>query len=74
MTYLSEDKQLICDRLLEAIRSTAAGRDVVHLWYKRGDRDDDTVIMQYLNGHRITINVACDSGAAMIRDIMKEVR
>ena len=63
-----EDPQAICDALCEALMLTRAGSDIKELWY---DKETQHVTVAYKNGCEKLINVAADSGAAMIRDIMK---
>lgn len=68
---MGENKQLILDRLLLAIRETRAGEDVVNLRY---DPEKELVHVDFMSGNdgRI-INVACDSGIAMIRDVLMHI-
>ena len=71
-----ENKQLICDLLTKAIQATRAGADIQCLEY---DADRELVHVYSVNnvangtGAMNSINVACDSGVAMIRDIMKYI-
>lgn len=64
-----EDKQKICDLLAEALRATDNAFDLVSLTY---DKDEEIVEVRFLGGNR-RINVAMDSGTAMIRDIMNHL-
>ena len=36
-------------------------------------QDDETVVIHYKGGAEKTVNIACDSGIAIIRDIAREV-
>lgn len=65
-----EDKQLICEYLLEALKLTRGQGNIETLDY---DSETETVIGVYRNGNKIMINVACDSGVSMIRDIMAKM-
>lgn len=65
-----ENKQSICNALCEALQLTRGYFDLDELIY---DEETETVDAVYL-GRKITINVAMDSGAAMIRDIMRGLR
>lgn len=65
-----EDKQLILDKLLEAVQLTRAGKDVVSLILSP---DEEHVVIQCADGNTEFVNVACDSGAAMIRDVMQKI-
>lgn len=65
-----ENKQEILNYLCKAIQATRAGEDVSLLEY---DEEREWVIV-YFNGHiGRKINVACDSGIAMIRDVLRYI-
>lgn len=65
-----EDKQLICDYLLETLKLTRGQSNLETLIF---DPETEIVIGTYKNGGKVTINVACDSGVSMIRDIMAKM-
>lgn len=65
-----ENMQEICDRLLWVLEATRGGADVVSLEYVE---DSETVIATHKNGHQKHINVACDSGMAMICGIIHSI-
>jgi hypothetical protein len=65
-----ENKQEICDRLLSALQST---RDLYDLAELRYSRDTETVTATFSSGYSKHANVACDSGIAMIQDIIKQI-
>lgn len=65
-----ENKQKICDLLAEALRATENAWDVVRLKY---DEDDESVEVWFVGGGNRRINVAMDSGTAMIRDIVNHL-
>jgi hypothetical protein len=67
---LREDKQAILDALKVTINLTRAGDDITALNY---DKDREEVQVHFHNSNSIArrINVAADSGIAMIRDVMK---
>lgn len=66
-----ENKQLICNLLMEAIKATRAGSDIKCLFY---DSYHEWVLVYDCKDNVIRkINVACDSGIAMIRDIMRYI-
>lgn len=65
-----EDKQKICDLLAEALRATDNAWDVVRLKY---DGEKELVEVRFVGGGNRRINVAMDSGTAMIRDIMNHL-
>lgn len=65
-----EDKAQICELLLEALKLTRAGADIEKLVY---DEKTEQVGIIWRNGYVGKVNVACDSGIAMIRDITKSL-
>lgn len=65
-----EDKQLICNYLLETLKLTRAQRNLETLVY---DAETEIVTGTYNNGGKIKVNVACDSGVSIIRDIMAKM-
>ena len=79
-----EDKKAICDAMCEALRKTsAAGNPInnalVELRYmtkEEGGRYEETVRPIFENGcgenGYYDINVSCDSGIAVIMDIMNQ--
>lgn len=66
-----EDKQEICDKLLETLQLTRQYEDLQSLIYLRGGQDHETVMALFVQGSTKEINVSLDSGAAMIRDILR---
>lgn len=67
---IMENKQQICDYLLVTLQHTRNQADLVQLKY---DPDFEIVIAIWDNGALKHINVAMDSGTAMIRDIMRSL-
>lgn len=65
-----EDKKRIIDLLLPAVQATRAGEDVTELLLSE---DQKTVMIVYEHGHRERVNVAYDSGCALIRDVMRHI-
>lgn len=63
-----EDKQKICDLLLPLLQATRAFRDLDDLEYIQ---DQDCVLLTFANGNVCRVNVAMDSGIAMIRDVIR---
>ena len=67
----SSSKQIICDRLCEAIQQTSAGDDLEALRY---DPKKEIVHADFTNAYDARqINVAMDSGWAMIKDIVNHI-
>lgn len=69
---MGENKQQILDSLLVAIRLTMAGEDVTELEYIP---EDDAVYVYFGTCHRPgrVINVALDSGIAMLKDVINHI-
>ncbi|MCD8068490.1 MAG: hypothetical protein LUE87_06345 [Lachnospiraceae bacterium] len=67
-----EDKQKICDLLCAALQATRKNEDMVSLHYEL-DLQGEWVTAVYKNSCFRRINVTCDSGMAMIRDIINRV-
>lgn len=66
-----ENKQEILDLLLKAVQATRAGEDVTAMRYNMVDQ---CVYVDFESGPgKRVINVAMDSGIAMIRDVMKHI-
>ena len=64
---MTENKQKICDLLLITLQATSNAADVISLTH---DEESETVTVTFLSGGKRVVNVAVDSGTAMIRDIM----
>ena len=65
-----EDKQAILNALLPALQLTRAGREATELIYDKGT---EKVLIEYTDGSNELVNVALDSGVAMIIDVCKAV-
>lgn len=65
-----ENKQEICNLLLAALQATYNAADLLSLDY---DTKKEVVTATFEGGGKRIINVAMDSGTAMIRDIMKHL-
>lgn len=65
-----EDKQAICKALIPVLRMTRNLCDLVDLYY---DPEDEVVTATFATGYSKMANVACDSGTAMIRDIIQQI-
>lgn len=66
----TEDKQRICSALAPVLRLTRRLDDLVSLHY---DPKTEKVEATFLNGSVKRVNVAADSGIAMIRDIIQQI-
>lgn len=68
---MKENKQQICDALMEVFKLTRERDNIVSLEY---DVNTEIVCVHYASGFKLLINVAMDSGMAMIKDIMNNIR
>lgn len=67
-----EDKQEICNLLAVTLKATRNCYDIVGIEYEK-TREREVAIVSFEGGTKRVINVALDSGTAMIRDIMKHL-
>lgn len=64
-----EDKQKIMNLLCRTLQETRNASDLISLTYLP---HEDAVIAKFENGRRM-VNVAMDSGTAMIRDVVNHL-
>lgn len=67
---MDENKQAICDKLAEALKLTRNCFDLQEIKY---DAEREVATVVFKNGG-VPVNVAMDSGTAMIRDIMRAIQ
>lgn len=67
---MNEDKQKILDLLLPSLQATRNLHDLIGLDY---DEESETVIATFNNGYQKRVNVAMDSGTAMICDVIRKI-
>ena len=65
-----EDKQKILDLLLPALQATRNLSDLVELEYRE---DRELVCAKFASGSQKIVNVAMDSGTALIRDVIEQI-
>lgn len=65
-----EDKQKILDLLLPALQATRNLSDLVELEYRE---DRGLVYAKFAGGNQKIVNVAMDSGTALIRDVIGQI-
>ena len=82
---MEEDKQLICDKMLELFRVTRHFYDLESLkYFYNWDEENkchinkefpvtEYVIATFNNGYKKYVNVSIDSGIAMIEDVLKGI-
>ena len=56
--------------MLETLKLTRLGTELIDLDYIA---ESEIVVAHFENGHKVDINVACDSGVAMIKDIVRGI-
>lgn len=65
-----EDKEEIVSRFFDALRMTRQYMELISLEYSK---ETERVIAVFENGHKKNIDVACDSGIAIIKDILSNL-
>lgn len=65
---MHEDKHEICKRLFYTLTATRNCYDLLSLTY---NDKEEMVYAEFIGGHIRKINVAMDSGTALIRDVMR---
>ena len=68
-----EDKQKICDALLECLKLTRYGMDIAAIKHFQLTESDEEVTIYFKGEGTITVNVSMDSGFGMIKDIFKKL-
>ena len=75
MSITREDKREICEKLLQALQATRHMDELVDLEYSGMlTCGEEYVTALFRNGSRKTINVTCDSGYALIQDVMEGLK
>ena len=69
---MDENKQLICDLLLKTLQATRAGSKLVNLVYAV-EPAKETVMAEFQDGWTKAADVTCDSGTALIFDVMRQI-
>lgn len=67
---MDENKQKLCNMLCRLFRATRAGSDVVDISY---DEKAELVTVLFDSGGKRIINVAMDSGIALIKDVVNHI-
>lgn len=65
-----ENKQKILDLLLPALQETRNLDDLKEL---KLIKEEEFVVAKFQNGGKKRVNVSCDSGTTMIKDILNEI-
>lgn len=64
-----ENKKKLVEGLTKLIKRTREGKGLKNIVYKKGNGDDEFVIIENFNGSK-QIDVTADSGIALMRDIL----
>lgn len=73
MFYFYEDKQNVINYLFQALKQTVAGVGLDAIRYEQLTNGDEIAVLMYDNGYRKSVNISCDSGLALMRDILRAV-
>lgn len=69
-----EDKQKICDALLETLKLTYSFDDITSIVFEEDSNgDDDMVAVTFENGTTQRVYVGLDNGFAMVKDILRKI-
>lgn len=71
MYYFFEDKNEITKALFQAIKTTVEGVHIKDMRYDKLQNDHETVTIIFDNDYHKTVNVSCDSGIALMRDVLR---
>ncbi len=69
---MCEDKQAILDALCETLKLTRNLSDIESITYEKSI-EIEFARVHFANGVEKMINISCNSGTAMIRDVMKKL-
>lgn len=82
---MEENKQLICNKMLDLLQSTSYFSDLVSLTYVYNWDEENQchinkdflateyVLATFNNGYKKYANVSIDSGYAMIKDVLRQI-
>ena len=73
MMYFYEDKEEIIKWLLATLKLTVAGVGLNDIRYEQLTNGDEIAVLIYDNEYRKTVNISCDSGVALMRDILRNI-
>lgn len=73
MIYFCEDKEVVTRALFQALKTTVEGVNLAEMEYKRLQDNTELVTLIYDNGYRKTVNVSCDSGVALMKDVLRAI-
>ena len=71
---MEENKVKLCAMFLKVLQETEAFSDLKDLQYTRLNSWEETVTAVFEGGYKYAVNVSMDSGAAMLHDILRQLR
>jgi len=66
---MTENKCEIIEWFGKALKLCRGGSDIVKIEYSR-DKWDEWVVITFVSGHQKSVNVNCDSGVSMMKDVL----
>lgn len=69
---MKEDKTKIAKAIFNFLKATSHGIDILDVTYSK-EGYNEYVTVEYASGTIQRVNVACDSGVAMMMDVLREV-
>ena len=73
MMYFYEDKEAVTAALFQALKTTVEGVHIAEMNYRQLGNNDELVTIVYDTGYRKTVNVSCDSGVALMKDVRRAI-
>ena len=73
MYYFYEDKEAVTAALFQALKTTVEGVNIAEMNYRQLANNDELVTIVYDTGYRKTVNVSCDSGVALMKDVLRAI-
>lgn len=66
-----EDKRRICELFADVLKLTRAGSEIDMIQYQKTADGIEKAHIYFSNDEVMSVNVTCDSGMSMIRDITR---
>jgi len=71
MVYFYEDKATVVNMLFQTLKQTVAGVGLQEMRYEMLNDYNEIVVLIYEDGYRKSVNVSCDSGIVLMRDVLR---
>lgn len=72
MQPFRENKKEIIDRLFRLLKETRAGHDIIAMEYETHGFAEH-VLIYWESGFTDRVNISCDSGIAIMKDVLKAI-